>query len=130
MYSSARTVPLRAAGLVERTLRRRRGGGRGRRRRRRTPTPRTALTSSAVSRAAAAADDDDEVYRVMSRNQELSVIAVRATKLVSEAQRRHRAAPTATAAIGRNVIASLLLGAFKGDEETVQITFKGEAEVY
>ena len=33
---------------------------------------------------------------------------------------------TATAAIGRNVIASLLLGAFKGDEETVQITFKGD----
>ena len=125
MYSSARTVPLRAAAAgaaVERTLRRGGGGGGGRRRRR---TPATRTTSRAVSRAADA-DADDEVYRVMSRNQELSVIAVRATKLVSEAQKRHRAAPTATAAIGRNVIASLLLGAFKGDEETVQITFKGD----
>ena len=69
---------------------------------------------------------DDEVYRVMSKNQELSVISVTATKMVAEAQGRHKAAPTATAAIGRNLIASLLLGSFKGDEETVQVTFRGD----
>ena len=64
---------------------------------------------------------EDEVYRVMSKNQELSVIAVTATKLVAEAQQRHKSAPTATAAIGRNLIASLLLGTFKGDDESVQL---------
>ena len=69
---------------------------------------------------------DDEVYRVMSKNQELSVLSVTATKMVAEAQGRHKAAPTATAAIGRNLIASLLLGSFKGDEETVQVTFRGD----
>jgi molecular chaperone Hsp33 len=69
---------------------------------------------------------EDEVYRVMSKNQELSVIAVTATKLVAEAQQRHKSAPTATAAIGRNLIASLLLGTFKGDDESVQLTFRGD----
>lgn len=71
-------------------------------------------------------EQKDEVYRVMSKNQEISIIAVTATKLVSEAQRRHRSAPTATAALGRALCASLLLGAFKGDEESVQITFRGD----
>ena len=83
-------------------------------------------TSSKKVVAKAISVKEDEVYRVMSKNQELSVIAVTATKLVAEAQRRHKSAPTATAAIGRNLIASLLLGTFKGDDESVQLTFRGD----
>ena len=88
----------------------------------RTTTKRSAATRMTTKNNS---NKDDEVYRVMSKNQELSVISVTATKMVAEAQGRHKAAPTATAAIGRNLIASLLLGSFKGDEETVQVTFEG-----
>ena len=90
--------------------------------RRTTTTKRRAATLTTKNNS----NKDDEVYRVMSKNQELSVISVTATKMVAEAQGRHKAAPTATAAIGRNLIASLLLGSFKGDEETVQVTFRGD----
>ena len=89
----------------------------------RTTTKRSAATRITTKNNSS---KDDEVYRVMSKNQELSVISVTATKMVAEAQGRHKAAPTATAAIGRNLIASLLLGSFKGDEETVQVTFRGD----
>jgi molecular chaperone Hsp33 len=48
-----------------------------------------------------------------------------ATQLVGEAQQRHRSAPTATAALGRTLVAGLLLAGFRGDDETVQLTFNG-----
>jgi len=54
------------------------------------------------------------------------VVAVVGTRLVSDAASRHQTAPTATAALGRSMIAALLLGTFKGDDETVQINFKGD----
>lgn len=72
------------------------------------------------------ATSEDSIYRVMSANQEVSVVAVVGTKLVSDAVSRHKTAPTATAALGRSMLAALLLGTFKGDDETVQITFKGD----
>jgi len=77
-----------------------------------------------VARASASAAD--EVYRVMSENQEVSVIAVVGTALVRDAATRHRTAPTATAALGRSLMCALLLGTFKGDDETTQLTFKGD----
>ena len=72
------------------------------------------------------ASSEDAIYRVMSENQEVSVISVVGTKLVSEAVARHKTAPTATAALGRSMLGALLLGTFKGDDETVQIMFKGD----
>lgn len=72
------------------------------------------------------ASSEDGIYRVMSANQEVSVVAVVGTKLVSDAVTRHKTAPTATAALGRSMLSAVLLGAFKGDDETVQITFKGD----
>ena len=91
-----------------------------------TTTKRRTATRITTKNSSNNKNKDDEVYRVMSKNQELSVISVTATKMVAEAQGRHKSAPTATAAIGRNLIASLLLGSFKGDEETVQVTFRGD----
>lgn len=72
------------------------------------------------------ASSEDSIYRVMSANQEVSVIAVVGTQLVSDAVSRHKTAPTATAALGRSMLSALLLGTFKGDDETVQINFKGD----
>jgi len=80
--------------------------------------------ASVVARAAASAPD--EVYRVMSANQEVAVVAVVGTSLVRDAATRHRTAPTATAALGRSLMCALLLGTFKGEDETTQLTFKGD----
>ena len=77
-----------------------------------------------VVRASASAAD--EVYRAMSSNQEVAVVAVVGTSLVRDAATRHRTAPTATAALGRSLMCSLLLGTFKGEDETTQLTFKGD----
>lgn len=76
--------------------------------------------------ASSRASASDEIYRVMSANQEVSVIAVVGTSLVRDAATRHRTAPTATAALGRSLMCALLLGTFKGDDETTQLTFKGD----
>jgi molecular chaperone Hsp33 len=65
----------------------------------------------------------------MSANQEVSVVAVVGTKVVADAVSRHKTAPTATAALGRTMLSALLLGVFKGDDETVQITFKGDGPI-
>eukprot|EP00897_Mesotaenium_endlicherianum_P003033 jgi/Mesen1/2758/ME000017S02130 len=56
----------------------------------------------------------------------VSIIALDATELVREAQRRHKLAPTATAALGRLLMGTLLMAALKdGSGETVQIMFSG-----
>ncbi|KXZ51013.1 hypothetical protein GPECTOR_14g254 [Gonium pectorale] len=47
------------------------------------------------------------------------------TKLVAEAQQRHKLAPTATAALGRTLLGALLMGSFRKEDEQVQITFQG-----
>lgn len=45
---------------------------------------------------------------------------------MSEAQQRHKTAPTATAALGRALLGSLLMCCFRKDNEALQITFKGQ----
>ena len=77
---------------------------------------------AAVVRASASAAD--EVYRAMSSNQEVAVVAVVGTSLVRDAATRHRTAPTATAALGRSLMCSLLLGTFKGEDETTQLRLR------
>lgn len=81
------------------------------------------------SRVATRATSEDAIYRTMSANQEVSVIAVVGTSLVADAVSRHKTAPTATAALGRTMLAATLLGTFKGDDETTQITFKGDGPI-
>lgn len=46
--------------------------------------------------------------------------------IVSEAHQRHKTAPTATAALGRALLGSLLMCCFRKDNETLQMTFKGQ----
>ena len=99
----------------------------------RVPAAAGAVPSVRVARrgdsVAARATPEDAIYRVMSANQEVSVITVVGTSLVSDAVSRHKTAPTATAALGRTMLAATLLGTFKGDDETTQITFKGDGPI-
>lgn len=67
----------------------------------------------------------DEVLRSVSENGEVSVLVCRGTNLVSEACARHKTAPTASAALGRALIGTLLMGCFKGEDEKTQVMFKG-----
>lgn len=90
---------------------------------------RQSLQSAAASVNAAGVALNPEtgsIYRVMSANQELSVIAIEGTRVVADAAARHKTAPTATAALGRGILSAGLLGAFKGDNETVQLSFRGD----
>lgn len=43
-----------------------------------------------------------------------------ATKLVADAQRRHKTAPTSTAALGRALMGALLMASFGKEDESVQ----------
>ena len=84
----------------------------------RVPAAAGAIPSVRVARrsdVAARATSEDAIYRVMSANQEVGVISVVGTSLVSDAVSRHKTAPTATAALGRTMLAATLLGSFKGD---------------
>jgi Hsp33 protein len=62
----------------------------------------------------------------LSANQEVVILAVDGTGLVSEAQKRHKTLPTATAALGRALLGSLLMCCFRKDNESLQITFRGQ----
>ena len=57
------------------------------------------------------------------------VLCVAGTNLVAEAAARHKTAPTATAAIGRTLLGTLLLGAFRKEEEATQVTFRGDGPI-
>ena len=88
-----------------------------------------ALAARRLAVVSAAGSPPDAIYRVMSENQEVSVVAVVGTSLVADAVSRHKTAPTATAALGRTMLAATLLGTFKGDDEATQITFKGDGPI-
>ncbi|KAL2621357.1 hypothetical protein R1flu_001562 [Riccia fluitans] len=68
----------------------------------------------------------DQLLRCISYDAEVSILTLVATDVVREAQRRHRTSPTASAALGRALLGTLLVGAMKGNEESVQITFLGQ----
>ncbi len=46
-----------------------------------------------------------------------------------QACRRHGTAPTASAALGRALIGTLLMGSFKEEGERTQVTFKGNGSL-
>jgi molecular chaperone Hsp33 len=71
-------------------------------------------------------DGGDALVRAVSRDGSLALRAVVATALVREAALRHAAAPTASAALGRTLMASVLLSAAGKDGETVQLQIRGD----
>lgn len=66
------------------------------------------------------------MVRTISPDGGLSVRALVATGVVAEAARRHRTAPTASAALGRALMGAQLLAAAALEDETVQLHFRGD----
>lgn len=62
----------------------------------------------------------------ISDNGQVSIMVVRGTQLVQEACQRHQTSPTASAALGRALLGTLLMGAFREAGEKTQVTFKGD----
>lgn len=60
----------------------------------------------------------DYLVKALAYNDQVRAYAVNTTATVREAQRRHNTWPTASAALGRSMTASLMLGAMlKGEEK-------------
>lgn len=68
----------------------------------------------------------DEVLRTLSENGQVSVVVVDGTALVQDACNRHQTAPTASAALGRTILGTLMMSCFRGQGEKTQVTFKGD----
>ncbi|KAL4448453.1 hypothetical protein ABPG75_005672 [Micractinium tetrahymenae] len=85
---------------------------------------RAARQAHTAVRASAAAQD--ECMRSISDNGQVSILVVKGTELVQEACDRHKTSPTASAALGRALLGTLLMGAFREEGEKTQVTFKGD----
>ena len=79
--------------------------------------------------ACVAAASDDVVRRTISLNGELVVTVASATKLAAHTAQLHGLAPTASAALNRALIASLLLVAGRTEGERVQLVWKGNGPI-
>ncbi|WIA20049.1 hypothetical protein OEZ85_005914 [Tetradesmus obliquus] len=76
--------------------------------------------------ACQAQQQEDVLLRSLSDLGEVAVLVLQGTHLVQEAMDRHKTAPTATAALGRTLLGAALLGAYRKEEEQIQIQFKGD----
>ncbi len=72
------------------------------------------------------AEAPDRLARTISEEGGIAVRVVVGTGLVREAARRHRTSPTATTALGRAMLGSLLLAAGGKSGESVQLQWKGD----
>ncbi|MCP4007768.1 MAG: Hsp33 family molecular chaperone HslO [bacterium] len=70
--------------------------------------------------------DSSEMVRTLSADGGVAIRALVGTPLVAEAARRHGTAPTASAALGRALMGSVLLAAAAEDDETLQLQFRGD----
>ncbi len=68
----------------------------------------------------------DELLRTISADRSVSVRVLSATHLVREAARRHTTSPTATVALGRALMGTLLLASEAQDGERVQVRIRGD----
>jgi molecular chaperone Hsp33 len=73
----------------------------------------------------AAAASGDTLVRTIAVNGECVVCVGVSTRLVTDGMLRHGTAPTASAALGRCLTGTLLMAAFRGEGEQLQVTFKG-----
>ena len=73
----------------------------------------------------------DYLVRAIGFNGQVRAFAVRSTETVAEAQRRHNTWPIVSAALGRSITATVMMGAMlKGDDKiTVKIEEIGRAHV-
>jgi molecular chaperone Hsp33 len=71
----------------------------------------------------------DELVRTVSLDGGVAVRALVGTELVDDAARRHRTAPTSSAALGRALMGAVLLAAGAEEGETVQLQFNGDGPI-
>ncbi len=67
----------------------------------------------------------DYLVKATAYNNQVRAYAVRTTESVGEAQRRHKTWPTASAALGRSMTASVILGAMLKGEEKITVKING-----
>ena len=68
----------------------------------------------------------DKLVRGILGDGRARLFVLRTTDLVNEAQRRHDTYPVATAALGRTLTATLVLGAMLKGEESVTVQVRGD----
>ena len=67
----------------------------------------------------------DYLVKAIAYNDQVRAYAVITTETVGEAQRRHQTWPTASAALGRSMTASVILGAMLKGEEKITVKING-----
>ncbi|MGX6980250.1 Hsp33 family molecular chaperone HslO [Vagococcus elongatus] len=68
----------------------------------------------------------DYLVKALAFNGEIRAYAVAATETIAEAQRRHNSANSSTAALGRTMVGSLLLGAMLKGDDRLTVKIKGD----
>lgn len=68
---------------------------------------------------------NDYLVKALAYDGQVRAYSARTTETVSEAQRRHYTWPTASAALGRSMTASVMLGAMMKGEEKLTIKING-----
>lgn len=68
---------------------------------------------------------NDKLIRGLGINDEVRIFALDTTETINEAVKRHGAYPTAAAALGRAMTATVVLGAMLKGEEKVTVTIEG-----
>lgn len=68
---------------------------------------------------------NDKLIRGLGINDEVRIFTLDTTETVNEAVKRHGAYPTAAAALGRAMTATVVLGAMLKGEEKVTVTIEG-----
>lgn len=67
----------------------------------------------------------DYLVKALAYNNQVRAYAINSTVTVGEAQRRHNTWPTASAALGRSMTASVMLGAMLKGEEKITVKING-----
>ncbi|QFY00092.1 Hsp33 family molecular chaperone HslO [Bacillus cereus] len=67
----------------------------------------------------------DYLVKALAYNEQVRAYAVNTTGTIGEAQRRHNTWPTASAALGRSMTASVMLGAMLKGEEKITVKING-----
>lgn len=69
---------------------------------------------------------EDYLLKALCFDGQIRAYAVNATKTVSEAQRRHDSWNTSTAALGRTMVASVMLGAMNKGDDIITVKVQGD----
>ncbi|KGR77553.1 Hsp33 family molecular chaperone HslO [Ureibacillus sinduriensis] len=72
---------------------------------------------------------NDYLIRALGFNGNVRAFAARTTETVGEAQKRHNTWPTATAALGRSMTATVMMGAMLKGEEKLTVKIEGNGPI-